>query len=204
MNKNIKETFYNNLAESRINKSNRTIYGVHLMSTSKSRNGYIYTPRAMASCAKLAENCKAFLNHSTKTQRNETGGVRTMQDFLGTFRNIKISGSVIKGDLIYMTKHESLLEDLIFQKPKNIGFSIDAQVTMESDSQGKEQVKDMMALRSCDLVCSAAMVSGLFENRKENKKETIEETCRQLLNEPTTQEKETIEETAKDFIDKLK
>ena len=202
--KNITETFYNNLVESKIDKARKIISGVHIMSTSKSANGYSYTDKAMESCARLAEGTKAFLNHTTSKERNERNGVRPIQDWLGTFRNTKKSGSVIKGDLHYREAHESLMEDIIRQNPAAVGFSIDAQVKMESDEQGKEQVSEMVTLRSCDLVISAAMVQGLFENKKKNKNEfTIEDLARKFMGEKTQKENETITENAAEFLKKI-
>ena len=205
MNKDIRETTFGNLNEARINKSNKVLYGVHLMSRQKSKNGYTYSEKSMGQCAKLADGVKAFLNHSTTKERNERNGQRKIQDFLGTFYNTKKFENVIKGDLHYVSSQESLLEDLVRTRPKFTGFSIDAQVRMSTDNQGNEVVESMTKLRSCDLVVEAAMVDGLFESHNEHKNEfDVDESGREFLGEKSKIEIEEIKKSADDFIEKIK
>ena len=140
--------------------------GVAIMGTRFSKNGYEYSSNALDSLTHLAEGSKVFLNHPSKSEYKERDGVRDVRDFAGVFSGVKRSGDKVYGNLKVRESFWPLFKDIASMSPRGVGMSINSQAKVHKDVSGKESVVDIVRLRSCDLVASAATVDSLWESHR--------------------------------------
>lgn len=143
--------------------SNNTVSGVVLFGTSKNANNRVYTDNAVDNLVTLAEGNKAFVDHPTERELKNRQGVRSVRDFMGTFKNARRDNDKIRADLTVRESYKGLISDIIKMAPKDVGFSINAQVRVKENEE-QEVIEEVVRLRSCDLVSQAATVSGIFES----------------------------------------
>ncbi|MFH1980330.1 MAG: hypothetical protein ABIL58_00670 [Pseudomonadota bacterium] len=174
--KEITENYENTFESVGIDEANKIIKKVCVFGFRKSKNGYEYSDKAIASIARLTEGLKSFYNHPAASERKERGGVRDVRDWLGIFKNVQRSGDKIYADLHCRESSFGLLKDIARLQPQGVGNSINARVKMYRDEKtGQESVIDVDQLRSGDIVASAATVSNLFEAHTKGEEWTAED-----------------------------
>lgn len=163
--KNIKEitapNAFGNIKE--WNGASNKIKGVAIMGRRESANQRIYSDRAIDDISRLSEGAKAFIDHPSKAEIKETGGVRPVGSWLGVFSNPFRQGNSVKADLTIQKKHHDLMESIITLAPSGLGFSINARVGV-LNKNGTEVVESVKRLYSADLVTEAALCKSLFES----------------------------------------
>lgn len=168
MNKEIVEQT-SGLAFHKINKDSNRISGLAILrersanSTFAEGNGRRYSRKALEAVAQFANGARAYLDHEI-TKRGP--GTRSVKDFLGTFSNGRIDGSVVRGDLTFIETQKPFITAIAEQMPDGIGLSIHAFGPSRLDRTMKEEVvEDVVLLKSIDLVSSPASTINLFESR---------------------------------------
>ena len=167
MERNITEKFTGallNVKESGIDPDNLLFKGVCLFGRRESENNRVYSDKAIDSIAKLADGTKCFINHITKTEFKERGGVRDLRDWVGVFESPYRKGEAVHANLRVREQYFDLMKDIAAMQPKGVGHSIDATVQILVNDEGKESVADVTKLRSVDIVSSAATVDNLWES----------------------------------------
>ena len=165
--KNIIERFADSglfVKEGAIDPDNFMFNGVCLFGRRESDNNRVYSSKAIASLARLAEGTKCYINHIGKEEIKNSGGVRDLRDWAGVFESTYDKGDAVFGNLRVREQYFDLMKDIAVMQPRGVGHSIDARVQMTSDEQGKESVSDVVKLRSVDVVSSAATTSNLWES----------------------------------------
>lgn len=124
---------------------------------SHSRNGRRYTNAALQSAARVFEGTRVFLNH------REQQGTRTkphdVRDYVGRLTGLHVDGDLVRArELTVVNESHWPLLTSIDKDPKAFGLSIDGEGKMK-----KNEVTEVTAGRSVDLVSDPATVRGLFE-----------------------------------------
>ena len=158
------ESPFKDINENQIDEEARTVKGVCLFGTRYSKNGYTYQDQAIKRLKELAEGCKFFINHESKSEAKDRDGVRDIRDWAGVFSNSKQSGDQVFADLNVRESYWALVKDVATMKPEGVGNSINSRVKVYQDEKGNEHVVDIDILRSTDLVASAATTRNLFES----------------------------------------
>ena len=176
------ESPFVSVSEGAIDSDNHVVKGVCVFGTRESANKRIYQDKAIESLAKLTNGAKMFLNHPGKSELKEYGGVRRIQDWGGIFQNARKESDKVFADLIVRESYWDLVQDIAMLSPTNVGHSINARVKVFTDDKGMESVVDMDALKSIDLVSSAATTTSLFEATQEKFEQNKEfEILRELI-----------------------
>ena len=175
--RNFSENFNNVMTEiTKIDKEGNTIFGVCAFKPI-SENNRIYKEKAIKSLVTMLDNKKCFRNH---------GGMFSgsgVEDLLGEHKNPRRQNGGIYTDLSLLesARFKDMIFDIAENKPHLAGFSINARgkFAEELDSEGREQVEDIVMLRSCDFVGEPATTGGVWEAKEENdlakaKKELVE------------------------------
>lgn len=160
---NLRETMTNVFNEStQVDKQNSSIKGVCML-RSESLNNRYYTPEALDSLVELAKEgpIKSFVDHDTFFQG------QSVLKLLGEFNNLRRNEDAVFADLNVFKSSPGygLLFELAENSKHSAGFSINArgQFSEEPDTQGREVVERIVAIRSCDFVGEPATTHGLFE-----------------------------------------
>jgi cation transport regulator ChaB len=158
-----------------ISKGQNAINNV-CMIRSVSKNNRFYTPEALDSLVKLGKRggpIKAFIDHDTLFQG------QSVLKMLGEFNNLRRLDDAVYADLtVYESSPgKNLLFDIAENHPHAAGFSINARGLFEEepDKTGREVVKEIVAIRSCDFVGEPATTFGVFEQ------DELEKTADQML-----------------------
>jgi hypothetical protein len=164
------------LSAAKLDRENRIIRDTVLITKlSSNGGGRVYEPLALQQIARLAEGMPAYLNHTTPDKAFKA---RPVEEMLGKHKNVRYDAANdrVLSDL-HILEHQA---DFVFSVAQDLGDQVGnsvvskGQVVMEG---GKEHVKQIVALRSGDLVSDPATTRGLFEHM---------ETWRQ--NHPTSKE----------------
>lgn len=180
----IKENFnglFNNIAEANIDSDNFTVSNVCLFGRRESANGRTYSDTAIDSIVKLSEGGKCFINHITKQEMKDRSGVRDLRDWVGCFESSRRDGEKVLSNLKVREAYWDLVKDIALMGPHGIGHSIDARIKVFQDDSGKESVVDVVALRSTDLVASAATTDNLFESAIIDNKENDDSAAEKYI-----------------------
>lgn len=125
----------------------------------RSRNGRIYTDKAIAGALPFFEAAKCYFNHEGAT------GQRDVRDLIGLFSGPRCTGGKVFADLKVLSCQKDFLFGLAEQMPAAAGMSINAQGRAFA-KDGKQFVEEITALHSVDLVAEPATTSSLFEEKK--------------------------------------
>ena len=147
-------------------KTDNTIRNICLLS-SFSRNNRVYTDKALNNIVELARGVKVFADHPVKEEK-----VRSIRDLIGKIEHPRKIDNKVYGDLKILSNQDWVFS-IAEQMPSLVGMSIVARgkIHPERDSQGREQVESVLALKSIDLVSEPASTSGLFEQHLGIKKD---------------------------------
>ena len=134
--------------------------------TYKESIGRKYSRRARESAVGLVTGIKAYINHVTKKELEERGGVRDIKDILGYHQNARLDeDGIVRTDLKYLENHKSWFEPLVEAMADKIGNSIHATGDMAFDKDTKyEVVENLTGFRSVDLVTDVGSTKSLFES----------------------------------------
>jgi hypothetical protein len=147
----------------RIDEANKKIHRVAILS-SISKNNRLYLDSALESLVQIIKQnpTKSFIDHAPSGQ--------SVLNLLGEFTNPQKQGGTVFADLTVFSSSRGC--DLLFDIAKNhsslAGFSIMAKGAFREglDDNNREVVEKIVALRSIDLVCEPAAVSGVFESKE--------------------------------------
>lgn len=167
--------------EASIDETNHTINGVCVFGRRESANGYTYQDTAIASLARMANGAKWFIDHPSKDEQKARDGVRSVKDWAGVFVNPRREGEKVFADLRVRPSFWDLANDVATMRPAGLGNSINSRVKVFKDNAGKESVVDIDALKSIDLVASAATTTNLFESAPETTPDEDAEEERELM-----------------------
>ncbi len=164
-NKNISEHCTNIFNEnSRIDEANGLISGVCVFRR-ESKNNRIYSKTAETSLIGFLEGARCLMDHGNMFSGQSVG------DLIGEFHNPRRYNGGVYADLEVLNnaKSRSLLFEIAENKPSLAGFSINARGKFNdaTDSLGRDQVDDILALYSADWVSNPACTDGMYE--EENK-----------------------------------
>lgn len=161
----------------------------------QSRNGRIYSDRALEQAAKLYEGAGVNIDHPME-QAGESN--RKLADGFGHLRNIDHKDDGVYGDLVYLKSHA--LADQVCEAaermPRQLGLSHNAEGYVTRRDQNWI-VEGITRVHSVDLVRSPATNRGLFESAgatvgdsreaiAQSHESAAEETSPQVENLPTT------------------
>ncbi len=166
---------------SNIDKENCVIKGMSILRptskncTFKEGKGRRYSEKARQSAAKLIEGKKAYIDHQTKKEREETGGVRPLGQLVGIYENGRIDhAGVVRADLKYLKtqKVKEFMEALVELNADGVGGSIVAAGPSIYDvDEQQEIIMDILEMKSTDLVSETGSTMNLFESKEIQKKE---------------------------------
>ncbi len=185
----------------RIDNAQGVLFGVKILGL-KSKNNREYPIETLKKAMPLYENARVNLDHPEGDPRRP----RSYQDRLGVIRQVRIEeNDGLFADFHFNPKHP-LADQLLWDAehaPSNVGFShnVEAVLVREPD---RTVVREIVAVRSVDLVADPATTSGLFESEtaKENPSITNVETtsddvpfAEQTEAAPTSRESTTVAES---------
>ena len=151
--------------DNNIDEEKQIVKNVCIMGTPHSKNGYTYSDKAMETLAQLSEKAPLFMNHPTKKESEDTGGVRSMYHWGGVFFNSRKEGDKVFADLkVRGDENWKIVRDVAIMKPDGFGNSINSRVKVFRDGEGQESIIDIAQLKSIDMVTRAATTTNLFES----------------------------------------
>lgn len=174
--------------DERVSVSGNVVQNVKLLGK-ESKNGRIYSERALQDAARLYEGAAIYFDHAKED------GNRSIRDLAGQVRRPRWSGTEVRGDLQLIDLGEgrvsplALFKAIAEQMPSAAGMSHSASgVLVPGAKDGDlEVVESLDAVHSVDLVTNPATTAGLFESlqnhateaRMEIKDLTLDELKRQ-------------------------
>jgi hypothetical protein len=179
---------YNEITESvftnnklKHDKESCIVYGVAVLNESsrncsyKKGKGRKYSPEAMESAARLIEGRKSYVNHATREELEERGGIRNVRDLLGFFENGRVDGKTTRADFHYLENHKEWFAPIVDQMSDKVGFSIHAYgPSTFNESTLFETVQDLKIMQSTDLVTEPGSTSNIFESLRRSKEEDMD------------------------------
>lgn len=151
------------LREAKLDREARVIRDTVLITANSSNGGgRVYEPLALQQIARLAEGMPAYLNHTTPDKAFKA---RPVEELIGKHKNVRYDADNqrVLSDL-HIVEHQA---PFVFSVAQDLGDQVGnsvvsrGQVVMEG---GKEHVKQIVAIRSGDLVSDPATTKGLFEH----------------------------------------
>lgn len=143
-----------------INPELGVILNVKILGT-QSKNNRLYPIETLKRAVPLYENARVNLNHPEGDPRRP----RNYQDRLGAIRNVRtVINEGLFADFYFNPKHP-LAEQLLWDAehaPENVGFSHNVEAVLEKEHD-QMIVREIVSVRSVDLVADPATTSGLFE-----------------------------------------
>lgn len=130
----------------------------------RSRNGRVYSDRAMRSIAEQADGMRAFADHPSGNR----DAVRPVADLIGRIRRPRVVADRIRADLrvVDAPPWRDLLPALR-EDDFGVGFSIRATGRVERQEDGPDMVEDVEELKAVELVSKPATLRGLQESLTE-------------------------------------
>lgn len=151
-----------------IDDANGVIQGVTLLTGDKtSLNKTYYTKDAIEQARGRYEGAKMFLDHPAKGESN-----RSIHDFGGVYKNLRVEGSRLKGDLHLVESKRQMVLGIAKMRPSGVGLSIkDRGYGVEKDGVFYVEGFTEGATYSVDFVSEASVNKDLFESRSETQQE---------------------------------
>jgi hypothetical protein len=171
-----------------------------------SRNGRTYTPQALEDARRLYEGAKCYQDHP-----DDPTAQRSTSERLGRWRNIRLVGGKVRGDLHYVPSHP-YAETLVWAAqhcPENCGISHNIEAEGYEDEDGHFTVSRITEVRSVDVVDDAATNVSLLESIGRTPPELIEDSfpmipthkIRNLLKSPDVRGERDLRRALEDLCD---
>lgn len=164
----------NQFANVNLDKENCIIRNVAILRPTSSNRisaeskGRRYSQQSRESVARLINGSKFYKNHRSQQELEKTHGVRDVNDLLGYYENGRVEpdGNTV-ADVHYLRNQKEFLEPIVEQMADKIGLSIDARGDIVFDHESQyENVRDVMKLKSTDLVTETGSTINLFESKQ--------------------------------------
>lgn len=151
-----------------IDDANGVINGVTILTGEKtSLNKTFYTRDALEQAKTRYEGAKMFLDHAPKGESN-----RSIHDFGGVYKNLRIDGNRLKGDLHLVESKRQMVVGIAKMRPAGVGLSIkDRGYGVEKDGVFFVDGFTEGATFSVDFVSEASVNKDLFESRESKTQE---------------------------------
>ena len=175
MNFDINENFATGqmLKEARVDRTSGIVHNVTIMNR-VSRNGHSYSDKGLEDAVKKFEGVPFYIDHPTKSELRDRGGVRSVRDLAGKVTNVRKVGDSIRADLQLLDKDD--VRSLMFaitEMPELAGNSIRATgIGRKDPTTGRMIVDGFKEARSVDLVTEPAATEGLYESRHRGQMDT--------------------------------
>lgn len=134
-----------------------------------SKNGRIYSARALTDAALLYPGVRIMVDHPSMSEERDHGSVRPFDVLIGQVLNARVMGDSVRGDIQLLEgeprtpKVLSLARDM----PALAGFSHRAEGTITVDDEGIEHVESLEQVFAVELVTQPATTDGLFESKSD-------------------------------------
>ena len=156
----------------KVDRENGVIHGVKVLGV-KSKNGRTYSPKALASAARLYEGIEVNIDHP---DRKNPGRERGIRESFGVLKNASVRDDGVWADLHYVRSHD--LAEQITERaerfPDKLGLSHNAAGPTKGSGRNVI-IEDVELVRSVDLVTRPATNDGLFES-EDPENETMKKT----------------------------
>ena len=141
------------------------IYNVKILGK-HSKNGRVYTDKAMDDAARVYEGLAVNIDHPDGPN---AGKERKFHEGIGELRNVRRIGEENRGDLYYAKSHPyaPLLVERAQRFPNNFGLSHNVEGETSRRRDGMLQVESVTKGHSVDVVSRPATNKGLFESEGE-------------------------------------
>lgn len=147
----------------------------------KGGKGRRYSEQALNSTARLINGAKSYINHATRQELEERGGVRDIRDLLGYFENGRVDGKTVRADFHYHPTHKEWFGWIVENMADKIGGSIHAfGPSVFNKSEMMEEVEDIKYLQSADIVPEPGSTTNLFESLRRDKEKDMDMTTIKL------------------------
>lgn len=151
------------LTEARVQRSEGRLNDLPLLGR-VSKNGRIYTEKALRDAARLYDGARSFLDHPVEGELRDRDGVRSVRDLIGKIENPRVAGDRVRGDLVLLeSPHRDLVLSLAERAPELVGMSHRARGQVRQDEQGRQIVESLDKVFALELVTEPATVGGLQE-----------------------------------------
>ena len=153
-------------SEATVDRETGMIQNVSLLGR-VSANGRVYSTKAMGEAAELHKGVAIYVDHPTRSEASDRGGVRSVRDLAGQVISARVVRDRVKGTVQALrgTDPGELLLALA-EMPEVAGFSHRATGTTSRDGSGDEVVDSITAVHGADVVSDPATTAGLFESIK--------------------------------------
>lgn len=164
------------LREARVDAAERVIHDVVVLGESSINSGQLkgkpyrgrrYTPQAQADAVGLLEGARAYADHAMPDELAARRGNRSIRDFLGTYRNVRVDESAhkVRADLhVVKGSDGDRLLDIAERMPESLGISLDANGYGYVGDDDILCIESLTAIHSGDVVDKPATTSHLFES----------------------------------------
>lgn len=155
------------LKEAKVERETSRVLNVKLLGA-VSRNGRVYSDRALEDAKRLYEGVQFFLDHPTDDELRRTKGVRSVRDLAGRVRNVRRAGQEVRGDLHLIPggPHTDLVLNIAESMPELAGNSHRATGRVRTEN-GKQVVEGLAAVAAVEFVTAPATSKGLFESHQD-------------------------------------
>lgn len=151
-------------AEAVVDHEQRVIRHVSLLGR-QSLNGRLYSQRAMSEAAELHKGVGIFVDHPSRSEARDNGGVRSFRDLTGRVLTASVHGDRVKGDIQVLEGPEGdKLLAVAEHMPGVAGFSHRAHGEVKPSEDGLSVVETISKVDGADIVTDPATVNGLFES----------------------------------------
>lgn len=147
----------------------------------KNGKGRRYSEQALNSTAKLINGAKSYINHATRQELEERGGIRDIRDLLGYFENGRVDNKTVRADFHYHPTHKEWFGWIVENMADKIGGSIHAfGPSVFNKTEMIEEVEDIRYLQSTDIVTEPGSTTNLFESLRRDKEKDMDMTTIKL------------------------
>ena len=196
------------LRDAKLDKESRTIKGVAILRPTSSNKifreskGRRYSRAALEECVSFVNGSKAYMNHASKKQMEDSGGVRKVEDLIGYYDGGRLDESeVVRGDLHYLPARAEVVESLVEHMADKIGNSVHAFGDVGFDKSTQyEIVEHLDRLASVDLVTEPGSTVNLFETAQGEGEEDVEVDFSKITLEELNEQRGDIVQSIKDQV----
>ena len=148
------------------------IRNVALIPAGKSENGFTYLAETLVAATPLFEGARVYINHAGRSEARDMSGNRRVQDQLGKAVNVSFVGGKLRGDIEILRHQLFWISNLAEQMPETVGMSINAVGRVVTEN-GEQIVKEIVEVRSVDLVTRPSATKNLFESAQKDRASKI-------------------------------